>query len=62
MDDLWLEHASGSFVLNLVPNKDSPQFNLRLSGAKAATDSGSSGMIVRLKIEGLKLAGEPGKD
>lgn len=61
-DDFWLEQASGHFILNLIPHKDTPHINLRLGGAniRSRKKSDTSGMVLTAKFEGFKLAGDSG--
>lgn len=40
LDDFWLELASGQFILDLVPSKESPQVILLLTGTADGNDSG----------------------
>mmetsp|Transcript_16819 Transcript_16819/g.25283 ORF Transcript_16819/g.25283 Transcript_16819/m.25283 type:complete len:1239 (+) Transcript_16819:216-3932(+) len=58
LDDFWLEQASGQFILDLVPSKESPQIILLLTGT---SDKLESGVSFRLKIGGFKLRGDSGK-
>ncbi len=67
LEDVWLELASGYFTLDLIPNQlvrngttstTCPQIQLVLSGSNSQTNSGIS---VKVKLEGLKLAGDKGK-
>ena len=59
LDDVWLEQAAGYFMLDLVSsNRESPTIKLLLSGSKQNLDSGLS---AKVKLEGLKLAGDNGK-
>eukprot|EP01038_Epipyxis_sp_PR26KG_P004366 gene4366-6177_t len=58
IDDIWLEYAAGYFTLDLVPDKLFPQISLALSGTR---NNPSSGITIKLQIEGFKLAGDRGK-
>jgi hypothetical protein len=57
--DFWVEYTSGSFFLELCPNKRSPEINIRLGGTKK---SEVDGVMARLKVEGFRLAGDKGKN
>lgn len=57
MDDFFLERVSGQYILDLVPNPESPQILLSLCG----TDSDSnSGVSCRLLIDNFKMRGDKG--
>lgn len=57
LDNVWLEHASSHFVLDVISSVDKPQIKVTLT----AGNSSEKGMSVRLKLEGFKLAGDRGK-
>ena len=57
MEDLWLEYASGQFLIDLIPNKDTPQFNITLCGTNESTDSG---MSIRVRLDEFKTKGDKG--
>jgi hypothetical protein len=57
LDDVWLEYASGFFMLDLIPNPY-PQANLILTSKDGSKDSGVS---ISLQLEGFNLVGEKGK-
>lgn len=59
LDDVWLEHASGHFEIELVPCKDKPQIKVVLTSGNIS--EGEKGVSIRLKAEGFKLAGDKGK-
>jgi len=59
LDDIWLEHASGHFEVELVPCKDRPQIKVILTSGNIS--DGEKGVSIRLKAEGFKLAGDKGK-
>lgn len=58
LDDFFLEHASGQFILDLVPGRQHPQVILLLTGTAVGDESGVS---IRLKIGKFKLKGDKGK-
>ena len=58
LDDFFLEHASGQFILDLVPGRRNPQVILLLTGTAVGDESGVS---IRLKIGKFKLKGDKGK-
>lgn len=100
LEDVWVEVASGYFVCELIPNRDSPAIQVVLSGTRAggggssggpadgaemtmedeaaemvsspfsakgpapvptgAPAPGPNGISVKIKLEGLKLAGDSG--
>jgi hypothetical protein len=62
LDDLWVEVASGYFNLDIIPsNREAPTIRCVLSGASKHKADANSGMSVKIKLEGLKLAGDSGK-
>jgi hypothetical protein len=58
IDDFWLEYASGSFFLEMCPNRKHPEINIKFFGTRK---SEVDGVMARLKVEGFKLAGDKGK-
>ena len=58
LDDFFLEHASGQFILDLVPGRQHPQIILLLTGTAVGDESGVS---IRLKVGKFKLKGDKGK-
>jgi hypothetical protein len=57
LEDFWLEHASGSFSLDVTPDRKTPSIELVLSGTAANPDGG---IVVRCKAQGFRLAGDKG--
>lgn len=55
LDDIWVENASGHFMLDIMNNVDTPLIQLVLCGDE------DSGMTIRLQVEGCKLAADKGK-
>ena len=55
LDDFWLENASGNFQLDLIPSKEKPSIKINVSGMN------NTGINIRIKAEGFKLAGDKGK-
>lgn len=71
MDEYWIEHTSGQFVLQLVPDRLKPYAEIVLRGDTApvsdqanATQAHASGagISLRLKVENFRLAGDKGKN
>ncbi len=67
LDDLWLEVASGYFVVDLIPlQKYGPALHVVLSGSPRSvldiTSGGGSGITLKIRLEGVKTAGDKGKN
>ena len=58
LNDLWLEHASGHFSLDLIPDESLPSIDLKLSGSEG---NKTSGLMLKLKAQDFKLVGDKGK-
>lgn len=56
LDDFWLEYASGQFILDLVPSKETPQIILLLTGAADGNDSGLLPLYFNYMFQGLQFA------
>lgn len=63
-DDFWLENISGQFDLEMAPSKINPYLRLVVNGTddrNRGLKSKGSGMMIRMKIDKFKLAGDKGK-